>query len=88
MNPLISEQAFIAQQHSALDNGITPKTIVTATQVESGDYVVLSYFKDDVWQLPSSLFTTSTRECRRKINFNRYPKPFQNIMKQVLNTEQ
>lgn len=55
--------------------------IVSSIQVE-GQWVILSRYGDNIWQLDG--FTNNTSESRRRVDFTRLPVQFQAVMKAVL----
>lgn len=55
--------------------------IIAATQVD-GQWVILSRFGDDVWQLNG--FTTNTPTSHRYLDFNTVPQAFRAVMKAIL----
>ena len=55
--------------------------IVSAIQVE-GQWVILSRYGDNIWQLDG--FTSNTSDSRRRVDFTRLPVQFQAVMKAVL----
>ncbi|EJM67392.1 phage integrase family protein [Pseudomonas sp. GM49] len=55
--------------------------IVSSTQID-GKWVILSHYRDNIWQLDG--FTSNVEMSRRRLDFNKIPSAFREVMKAML----
>jgi hypothetical protein len=81
----MNEAAFRAEQLKVLQGAktgeIVPDAIVTGMGLDDGSYHVLSCYGDPVWTLPDNTFSAGTKDSQKKLNFNRAPPAFRDVMR-------
>ncbi|MEQ9130853.1 MAG: tyrosine-type recombinase/integrase [Marinovum algicola] len=81
----MNETAFRAEQlkalHGAEAGDSDPQAIITGMRLDDGSHHVLSRYGDPVWTLPDALFAAGTRDAQKKLNFDRVPPAFRELMR-------
>ena len=58
--------------------------IITSVKLNDGSFHALSRYGDNIWYLPSSMFSAGISKGHRKINFSLVPVVFQEPLRQCL----
>ena len=81
----MNETTFRAEQLKALQGAETgepdPDAIITGMRLDNGSYHVLSRYGDLFWTLPDALFASGTKDNAKKLNFDRVPPAFRDLMR-------
>lgn len=70
----------IKTHHAVLEGAIDPNAVISGMRLESGSYLVLSRYGDNVWTLSGSLFPAGDTDTKY-LNFSRVPVPFQETLR-------